>query len=305
MININILKKSYHHKKVLDIKDLNIKKGIIFGLLGPNGAGKTTAIKALCTLITPTNADVTISSLNLLKNKQKIKNKIGYVAQSFSLYSELSVIENIRFYGGLYGIEDEKHFEKLLTMCNIEEFKDTPAETLSGGYKRRLALACALVHNPEIIFLDEPTAGIDPLTRKYLWDIFYNLSQEGKTLFVTTHYMEEAERCHKLAFLNHGKIIAKGSVSELKNSLDDYDLYSFKGDFTHGLVEELEKLDSIYFVNQFGLELRLIIKKNTNLDSITASISKYSKESVHINKTTAELEDVFLALTKEVYNEYG
>ncbi|MCW8838667.1 MAG: ABC transporter ATP-binding protein [Thiovulaceae bacterium] len=299
MINIKRLEKDYQTKKVLNINNLFIESGSIFGLLGPNGAGKTTAIKSLCTLLTPTYSDVTISSLNLLDKKDEIKHKIGYVSQSFSLYGELSVIENIRFYAGLYGVNDEIRFQTLMQMCEIEDFKESPAETLSGGYKRRLALACALVHDPEIIFLDEPTAGIDPLTRKKLWDIFYSLSQDSKTLFVTTHYMEEAERCHKIAFLNHGEVIAKGSPSELKHSLKDYDIYSFKSEFTHNLVKKLEDLDYVYFVNQFGLELRLILKKDVNLEDVTTFISGFTKKKVHLKKTTAELEDVFLALIKD------
>jgi ABC-type multidrug transport system ATPase subunit len=300
MINIQNLQKQYHKKRVLNIQNLYIEKGSIFGLLGPNGAGKTTAIKALCTLVTPDDAQVSIDGMDLLKDKSQIKKNIGYVSQAFSLYGELSVIENLRFYAGLYGVEDENHFDNLLQICEIIDFKNSIAATLSGGYKRRLALACALVHNPMIIFLDEPTAGIDPVTRKKLWDIFYKLSQEGKTLFVSTHYMEEAERCNKIAFLNHGEMIAYGSPDELKNSLKEYDVYIYKGQYLHAIAQKLEELDSVYFINQFGSELRLVIKKDTDKSAIISSISEFTKNAVVLISTTAELEDVFLALTKEV-----
>lgn len=189
----------------VDKLDLSIKSSEIFGLLGPNAAGKSTTIRVLAGILSPTMGEASILGLNLFTQTERIKRRIGYVAQNFALYPDLTVNENITFYAGLYGINDKNRIHEMLSLYGLILFKDKSAGLLSGGYQRRLAMACATTHDPGVIFLDEPTAGIDPVTRKELWDLFYSLSTIGKTLFVTTHYMEEAERCHRLAFLNHGK----------------------------------------------------------------------------------------------------
>jgi ABC-type multidrug transport system ATPase subunit len=179
----------------VDAVNLSINSGEIFGLLGPNAAGKSTIIRLLAGILRPSSGEASILGLNLFTQTEEIKRLIGYVAQYFALYPDLTVYENIEFYGGLYGIDDQKRLQRQLELYDLVQFKNKNAGLLSGGYKRRLAMACATTHDPELIFLDEPTAGIDPVTRKELWELFYQLSITGKTLFVTTHYMEEAERC--------------------------------------------------------------------------------------------------------------
>lgn len=166
--------------------------------------------------------------------------------------------------------------------------------------KRRLSLCCALSHNPEVIFLDEPTAGIDPVTRKALWDIFYELSQEGKTLFVTTHYMEEAQRCNKIAFLNKGVIVTEGSPKEVENSLNDFNIYKNEQTFKHTLIRKLNEDKNIHLVNQFGDELRIIVKKDFSKDALVDLMTPCIDEAVILENTQANLEDVFIALTQEV-----
>ena len=300
MIQIQQLTKSYDGQDVVNIENLQIQKGSIFALLGPNAAGKTTTIKTLATIVAPDLAQVRVAGYDLLTQKKEIQKSIGYVAQSFGLYGELSVIQNIRFYASLYGVNDEKHFEDLMKKYHIFHFKDAQADTLSGGYKRRLALVCALAHNPDVIFLDEPTAGIDPLSRKNLWDIFYELSTQGKTLFVTTHYMEEASRSHKIAFLNEGQIIAYGSPKEVQESLKEYDVYIYEGIFEYTMLQALQAIKEIYLINQFGNELRMLIKKDSDPQKIQTSMQTYIEGPVLLKKGSANLEDVFIALTQKV-----
>ena len=299
MIDIQHLVKSFDRKNVVNIENLAIEKGTIFALLGPNAAGKTTIIRVLATIIPADEAKASIAGFDLQTQKKEIQKQIGYVAQNFGLYTELSVIENIRFYASLYGVSDEKHFEELMHKYQISGFKNTKSGVLSGGYKRRLALVCALAHNPNVIFLDEPTAGIDPATRKGLWDIFYELCREGKTLFVTTHYMEEASRCHKIAFLNEGHIITYGSPKEVENSLGNYNVYLYEGEFKYQMLKTLSTFKEIYLLNQFGSELRMLIEKDANIEHIKKEMKPFIKGAVILTKSKANLEDVFIALTQK------
>ena len=194
---------------------------------------------------------------------------------------------------------DEKRFETHIQKYELVVYKDTKAGELSGGYKRRLSLACALAHDPKLLFLDEPTAGIDPVTRKRIWDIFYTLVNEGKTLFVTTHYMEEAERCSEIAFLNHGKIIAKGTPKAIQNSLVNYNVYAFTQTFTHTMLEFLNTQNEIALINQFGNEIRIIVHNTLNEERLKALMQPYVKDQIILNSVTANLEDVFIALTQD------
>lgn len=299
MIKLDAVSKVFGKTTVVDRLSLDIKKGEIFGLLGPNAAGKTTTIRLLCNLLSISSGTATVAGLDLVKNREALKHKIGYVAQYFGLYDELSVFDNLKFYTSLYGRVDEEKLTALLKKYKIDEFKDAKAGSLSGGYKRRLSLCCALSHEPEVIFLDEPTAGIDPVTRKALWDIFYELSQEGKTLFVTTHYMEEAQRCSKIAFLNRGKIVIEGSPSEVENSLSSFIVYRLTQRFKYELLKILEKNGSVHLVNQFGDELRIMVQKEFTQESLELLISPYVDERVVLELSRANLEDVFIALTQE------
>ena len=304
MITVNNISKSFNNKTVIDNISFTIKKGEIFGLLGPNGAGKTTLLRLLSTVLEADSGETTILGYDLATNMALIKTKIGYVAQYFGLYNELTVLENIRFYASMYNIYDEELFTALMKRYEIEHYAQTKAQALSGGYKRRLSLICALTHNPEVLFLDEPTAGIDPVTRKHLWDIFYDLSQEGKTLFVTTHYMEEAERCHNIAFLNRGKIVSHGSVEEVKNALDGYNVLLLqtnviKKELVNFLISQMD----ILLVNQFGNELRIVIKDSVTIEDFNARIALHVETAFEVSLVKANLEDVFIALTQKGSND--
>jgi len=299
IIQTRALIKDFGKERVIGPLNIEIQKGQIFGLLGPNAAGKSTTIRMLAGIIEPDSGSADIVGLDLRKDSSEIKSQIGYVSQHFGLYSELSVIENIRFYASLYDVTDEKRFEHLMQKYELDVYKDTKAGELSGGYQRRLSLVCALAHDPKLLFLDEPTAGIDPITRKRIWDIFYTLVSEGKTLFVTTHYMEEAERCSEIAFLNHGKVIARGTPEAIKKSLLDYDTYTFTQTFEHTMLEVLNQHDKIVLINQFGNEVRIMVHKTLHKDQLETLMNPYAKEQVLLNHAQANLEDVFIALTQQ------
>lgn len=293
MISAKQLTKRYGENIAVDSLSLEVARGEIFGLLGPNASGKTTAIRMLCGIIECDSGDVRIDG----KVVQDAKHDFGYVSQYFGQYEELSVWENLNFYAELYGVRDQNRLVGLLQHYELEPFKHKLAGALSGGYQRRLALVCALAHDPAVLFLDEPTAGIDPTTRKKLWDDFYNLSAMGKTLFVTTHYMEEAQRCHKLAFLSAGKMVASGTPESIKSALGDAQVFSGEVSFNPDLREALLGTQGVELVNQFGTELRVLCDSSLGLADIQKVTSRFISK-VAMQPADANLEDVFIALTK-------
>ena len=198
--------------------DLTIHRGEVFGLLGPNGSGKTTTIRMLCGLVTPTSGSATVAGHDVTREPEQVRRKIGYMSQRYGLYDELTVSENIRFYASIYGLRGATRAARvaeLLGDLGLHHRADEPAGTLSGGWKQRLALACATAHRPAMLFLDEPTAGVDPASRRLFWQWIYALARGGTTVLVTTHYMDEAQRCERLAFLSRGHLIALGTVTEV------------------------------------------------------------------------------------------
>ena len=294
MIQAEKLVKSFNKIRRVDEVSLEVKRGEIFGLLGPNAAGKTTVIRMLCGIMTPDSGEILINKTSI----QKAKHEFGYVAQYFGQYAELSVWENLKFYAEMYGVDDTTYLESLLERYQLLKFKDVDAGALSGGYKRRLALVCALAHDPKVLFLDEPTAGIDPVTRKLLWDDFYALSAEGKTLFVTTHYMEEAERCHRLAFIAEGKMIAEGTPQSIKSALGAVNVYSVKLDYSPEMIRAIKTIEGIVLTNQFGVNLHIVTEKNVDKASLTEVMSQVHGERVVLVESEPDLEDVFIALTQ-------
>jgi ABC-2 type transport system ATP-binding protein len=221
VIVLNQLSKNFGGVHAVQNVSLTIEPGTIFGFLGANGAGKTTTIRMLCGLTHPTGGNATVAGIDVWKERHLVRTKFGYVAQRFSLYPDLTVEENFRFFGGACRVraaELEKRITRLLGLTDLERKRDTPAGSLSGGMRQLLALGCGLVHDPPLLFLDEPTSGLDPVHRQQIWNLLYDLSHEGKTIFVTTHYMDEAERCTEVGFLDRGRLLAKASPRELKAS---------------------------------------------------------------------------------------
>jgi ABC-2 type transport system ATP-binding protein len=287
----------------LDGLDLSVPRGEIFGLLGPNAAGKSTAIRLLAGILRADSGTATILGLDLLTQTEQIKRRIGYVAQHFALYPDLTALENITFYGGLYGIDDASLAQDLLDRYDLARFSKRRAGLLSGGYQRRLAIAAASMHDPELIFLDEPTAGIDPVTRKELWDHFYALAASGKTLFITTHYMEEAERCHQLAFLNRGELVARGSPADIRNSLAGVQVYLARIPHNPELNRALMQTDGVQLVNQFGDDLRIIARAPATRDQLQRLTDSYSPRPAAVTAVAASIEDAFMSITSASGNE--
>lgn len=220
VIEIENLEKSYGEVKAVKGIDLNIQKGEMFGLVGPDGAGKTTIIRTLCGLLSPDKGNVSILNLDLIRNRRKIQKNIGYLSQKFSLYADLSVDENIEFFAEIHNITDyQGRRNELLKFTRLIDFRDRLADKLSGGMKQKLALACSLIHKPEVLFLDEPTTGVDPVSRRDFWKILSTLQSEGLTIFMTTPYLDEAERCNRVALMTEGKIIRLDTPQNIKASL--------------------------------------------------------------------------------------
>ncbi len=218
----NSITKRFGDFTAVDDVNFEVYPGEIFGFLGPNGSGKTTTIRMLLGLMKPTSGEVDVLGMKVDGDTTRIRPHVGYMSQRFSLYNDLTVLQNLNFYGAAYGLKNVKLQERIrdaLVMAGLEGREDAKTKDLSGGWRQRLALSAAILHRPEVLFLDEPTAGVDPVSRRAFWDLLYKLIAEGITVFVTTHYMDEAEHCHRLAFIQRGKIIAYGSPAEIKSEM--------------------------------------------------------------------------------------
>ena len=229
VITVENLTKKFGNFVAVDSISFEVKKGEIFGFLGANGAGKSTAMKMLCGLLKPSSGKAKVAGFDVFKESDKIKRSIGYMSQRFSLYEDLTISENLKFFGGIYGMKNKDIEEKtnlLIKKMNLEEHQKSLIRSLPLGWKQKLAFSSAVFHSPEIVFLDEPTGGVDPVTRRQFWNLIYQTANEGVTVFVTTHYMDEAEYCNRISMMSQGKIVAIGSPKDLKsqynvNSMDD------------------------------------------------------------------------------------
>ena len=213
------LSKKFDDFTAVDQVSFSVRRGEIFGFLGPNGAGKTTTMRMLMGLLPPTSGSAMVLGFDVARQTREIHQRIGYMSQRFSLYNDMTVGENLKFFGGTYGVRGQRLQERrteILQMAGLQDREREYSKNLSGGWRQRLALGCAILHEPDLLFLDEPTAGVDPISRREFWDLLYWLSHSGKTIFVTTHYMDEAEHCHRLAFIQRGQLVALGSPEEIK-----------------------------------------------------------------------------------------
>jgi len=238
---IDDLVKRFGDFVAVDHISLAVGKGEIFGFLGPNGAGKSTTIRMLCGLLTPTSGRASVAGFDIATQPELIRQKIGYMSQKFSLYDDLTIEENIDFFSGIYGVPRQKRPQRkdyVLDMAGIRDRRNSLTRVLSGGWKQRLALGCAILHEPPVLFLDEPTSGVDPIARRSFWDLIYELSEAGRTVFVSTHYMDEAEYCHRLALMYKGRMIALGAPADLKS---ESGLPSMEEVFVHRIEEEDRK----------------------------------------------------------------
>ncbi len=238
------LTKRFGDFTAVDGIDFEVRRGEIFGFLGPNGAGKTTTIRMMLGLLPPTEGAVEVLGVPVIEQPERIRPRVGYMAQRFSLYNDLTVLQNLRFYGRAYGLENEvlkRRIQEALELTDLRGREHIHTRDLSGGWRQRLALNAAILHRPELVFLDEPTAGVDPVSRRAFWDLLYRLVGEGMTVFVTTHYMDEAEHCHRLAFIQHGKLIASGSPESIKRDVMPGQVLEIAPDDTPKAVQVLRK----------------------------------------------------------------
>lgn len=286
--------------------NLTIGQGEIFGFLGPNGAGKSTTIRMLCGLLEPTSGEGTIGGYSIIREPEKVKEQIGYMSQSFGLYHDLTVEENLRFYGRLY-IDDRKtclaNIEQAIELVQLQDYRKTLASRLSGGWRQRLALACSVVHKPQIIFLDEPTAGIDPVSRRVLWDFLYELSHGGTTLFVTTHYMEEAERCNRIGFIWQGNLVACSTPEGLKQDYITRQLLNLKCTPIDKAYKLLKTCRLIYDVNFYGDELHISVDSAEQaMPELAGLLAQHDITVTVIEEIQPSIEDVFVSLAEEKNN---
>jgi drug efflux transport system ATP-binding protein len=275
--------------------------GEIFGFLGPNGAGKSTTIRMLCGLLTPTSGCARVAGYDVSREPELVRQSIGYMSQKFSLYNDLRVIENIRLFAGLYNVPADKLQERIawaLEMANLEGQEHLITGTLPGGWKQRLALGCAVLHKPPILFLDEPTSGVDPISRRQFWDLIHQMSDEGVTVFVTTHYMEEAEYCNRLALIDRGRMVALGTPSELKQRSMKGELLLVECEPLGRAVEVLQSAPGVLDAAVFGNALHLVVQEAASaIPQLRTYLVEQGMTVHHMEQIRPSLEDVFVALT--------
>ncbi|HVO56925.1 MAG TPA: ABC transporter ATP-binding protein [Dongiaceae bacterium] len=281
-----------------------VAQGEIFGFLGPNGSGKTTVIKMLTGLLPLSGGEATVAGLNVRSDAERVRERIGYMSQNFSLYPDLTVTENLTFYGRIYSLSAQRlkqRMDEVIQMNGLGPYLDRLASQLSGGWKQRLALGCAMLHQPKLLFLDEPTAGIDPVARRQLWDLLFELSGHGITFFVTTHYMDEAERCSHVAYIYYGKLIADGTPDSLRELPDVTPPGTLRVEITTPEVTRAlhlaRKTAGIRSATIFGQSIHALIEEDCDLEDLRNRLLQSGIRVAEIRPLAPSLEDVFVELT--------
>jgi len=303
VVQTSALTKRFGSLVAVDHMDLSVKAGEIFGFLGPNGAGKTTTVRILCSLMMPTSGSALVVGYDVVKEPEEVKQRIGYMPQAYGLYDDLTVEENLDFFGSVYRVpsdERRKRAVEILQLVRLEEFRNQFAGQLSGGMKRRLSLAVSLIHNPELLILDEPTAGIDPPLRRIFWEYFRQLNKLGVTFFINTHYMDEAELCDRLALINYGRLVTVGTPTELKKK-------TIGGERVELVTADLSKTDAILkdceLVREISISdggIQLIVDEAASaIPRLTSLLREHGVEVLRIRQLQPSLEDVFIKLVQE------
>ena len=308
-IEVTNLTKRFGEFTAVDQINFTVKAGEIFGFLGANGAGKSTTIRMLCGLLLPTSGSAKVGGFDIRTQTEQVKLNIGYMSQRFSLYDDLTVEQNIRFYGGVYGLKNsrlQQRMEWVLKMADLKGREDSLTKTLSGGWKQRLALGCAILHQPKIVFLDEPTGGVDPISRRNFWELINQLSSEGITVLVTTHFLDEAEYCNDIILINAGKLIASGSPVELKTDHVKNPILEVSG-LDERIVEALEIIRTKPWALEttvFGTSLHVMVKdEEEGARLITQVLDEMDISVQDIQRIVPSLEDVFLYLLDKTKDE--
>ncbi len=302
-VHIEKLVKRFGDFIAVDDVTIDVARGEIFGFLGPNGAGKSTTIRILCGLLAPTSGQATVGGYDVTTQPEQVRESIGYMSQKFSLYDDLTVEENIEFFGGVYGVPPDRLPERrdyVLKMAGLADKRTATTRDLPGGLKQRLALGCAILHEPPILFLDEPTSGVDPVARRNFWELIYKLSEAGHTIFVTTHYMDEAEYCHRVALMYSGRVIALGSPAELKRSFGEHHLLMLETSNLLGAMHALQGRKEVVDVAVFGSGLHVKVEDEARAaGQIRSALDAAGVKIDALEPIPPSMEDVFVGLIEE------
>ena len=299
-VEVENLVKRFGSFIAVDRISFSTRTGEVFGLLGPNGSGKSTTIRILCGLLHPTSGRASVAGYDVVASPEQIRRNIGYMSQKFSLYADLTVLENLRFFAGMYGVSSDLLKERIgwaLEMAGLRGRESSLTGTLSGGWKQRLALGCAVLHRPPILFLDEPTSGVDPLSRRLFWELIQRMSDEGVTVFVTTHYMDEAVYCNRLALMDRGRLIALGTPTELRRDSIEGALLLLECDRIGDALERVRRIEGVHDAAVFGNALHLVVSNLEVGAAIQAALEADGIVIERLESIRPSLEDAFVALT--------
>ena len=300
-IKTSNLTKSFNHITAVNNLNLEIRKGELYGLVGPDGAGKSTTMRLLTAIMDPTSGDAWVAGHSIMSEGELIKEKIGYMSQRFGLYEDLTVMENIHFYADLYEVlkkERPQRIERLLGFSNLAPFKDRLAGKLSGGMKQKLGLACALIHTPEVLFLDEPTNGVDPVSRRDFWKILYDLLKEDVTILVSTAYLDEAERCTRIGLMHNGVILIEDEPKNIRSSLQLH-MIEVWPDNARSAVTTVKRMGGVHSVSLYGDRLHITLEKKMNPAEVVAQLRHAGNEVKDFRDILPSLEDVFISLVEK------
>jgi ABC-2 type transport system ATP-binding protein len=306
-IEVRGLTRQFGRFRAVDNLSFSVARGQIFGFLGSNGAGKSTTIRMLCGLLVPTSGQALIDGVDVATAPEAVKRRIGYMSQRFSLYARLTVDENIRFYAGLYGLAGQRLEQRrqfVIELAGLKGKETMLASALAGGWRQRLALGCALMHEPPIVFLDEPTGGVDPVSRRDFWRLIDRLAAEGTTVLVTTHYLDEAERCDRVAIIHGGKLAAIGTTAELKRVFENRPILDVRAARPVDAMAALDRLSAVEKTSLFGTSVHAVLRdRSSSADDVRLALEGAGVEVRHVEPVAPSLEDVFLDVVDRAAQE--